>query len=338
MQYKTLGNTGVLVSQLCLGTMTFGREADREASAAIYRRCREAGVNFFDCANVYAGGESEEILGALVAPEREKIVLTSKAFFPVGKDVNESGASRKHLRKAVEDSLRRLQTEYLDVYFIHRFDTLTPLPETLRVLDDLVREGKILYPAASNFAAWQVEKALGISAREGWARFECLQPMYNLVKRQAEVEILPMAQAENLGVIPYSPLAGGLLTGKYSAERAKAADPRYGDGRLSDNKMYQARYGDDWMYAVAVQFSQFARERGFAPAALAVAWAGGHPAVTAPIIGGRSVEQIEASLAASEIPMTPELRAEISAFTPEPPPATDRSEERTDSHFMSARG
>lgn len=338
MQYKTLGNTGVLVSQLCLGTMTFGRESDQETSAAVYRRCREAGVNFFDCANVYANGESEKILGALIAPEREKIILTSKAFFPVGTDVNDSGASRKHLRQAVEDSLRRLNTDYIDVYFIHRFDTLTPLSETLRTLDDLVRQGKILYPAASNFAAWQVEKALGISAREGWARFECLQPMYNLVKRQAEVEILPMAQAENLGVIPYSPLGGGLLTGKYSPERAKAADPRFGDGRLTGNKIYQSRYGDDWMYTAAAQFSDFARQHGYTPAALAVAWVGSHPAVTAPIIGGRSVEQIEASLAAIAIPMTPELRAEISAFTPEPPLSTDRTEERTDNSFMGARG
>jgi aryl-alcohol dehydrogenase-like predicted oxidoreductase len=223
---------------------------------------------------------------------------------------------------AVEASLRRLNTDRLDLYFIHRFDDNTPLEETLRALDDLVRQGKILYPAASNFAAWQAAKALGISAKEGWARFECLQPMYNLVKRQAEVEILPLAQSEKLGVIPYSPLGGGLLTGKYGAGR------RPESGRLLENKMYQTRYGDEWVYDVAERFTTFAKERGFEPASLAVAWVASHPAITAPIIGARSVAQLEGSLKAVEIKMTPELRAEISALSPEPPPATDRNEER----------
>jgi aryl-alcohol dehydrogenase-like predicted oxidoreductase len=222
----------------------------------------------------------------------------------------------------VEASLKRLNTDYLDIYFLHHFDKETALEETVRALDDLVREGKILYPAASNFAAWQVAKALGISARAGWARFECLQPMYNLVKRQAEVEILPMAQSENLGVIPYSPLGGGLLTGKYGASE------RPGAGRLVENQMYQKRYGEGLYYEVAELFTNFARERGWAPASLAVAWVASHPAVTAPIIGARNLEQLEGSLNSLEIKMTPELRAEVSALSPEPPPATDRTEER----------
>ena len=323
MEYKFLGNSGVRVSSLCFGTMSFGGDADEATSAALFNRCREAGINFFDCANVYAGGRSEEILGALITGCRDEFVITSKFFMPVGTDVNARGASRYHIRQAVEASLRRLNTDRIDIYFIHKFDPNTPLEETLRALDDLVSQGKILYPAVSNFAAWQVAKALGISARNGWARFEVIQPMYNLVKRQAEVEILPMAQSENLGVIPYSPLGGGLLTGKYGP----ATRPE--SGRLVQNKMYEIRYGQDWTFTVAGRFTSFAREHGHDPAALAVAWVASHPAVTAPIIGSRNLGQLEGSLKSLEIDMTPELRAEISALSPEPPLATDRAEEKT---------
>jgi aryl-alcohol dehydrogenase-like predicted oxidoreductase len=330
MKYKFLGNTGVKVSSLCFGTMSFGGDADEETSAAMFHRCREAGINFFDCANVYQGGRSETILGKLIADCRAEVVITSKVYFPTGNDVNARGASRRHIKQAVEESLRRLQTDYIDVYFIHHFDAYTPLEETLRALNDLVEEGKILYPAASNFAAWQVAKALGISARQGWASFACIQPMYNLVKRQAEVEILPMAQAEKLGVIVYSPLGGGLLTGKYGPSR------RPDSGRLVENEGYQVRYGASWMYEVAQQLSDFAREHGYEPAGLAVAWAGNHPAVTAPILGARNLEQLEGSLQAADIDMTPELRAEIAALSPEPPPATDRNDERS-AHSMNRR-
>jgi aryl-alcohol dehydrogenase-like predicted oxidoreductase len=323
MEYQFLGNTGVKVSALCFGTMSFGGDADEETSAAMFRRCREAGINFFDCADAYQGGRAEEILGRLMAGSRDELVITSKVFFATGGDVNARGASRRHIMAAVEASLKRLNTDRLDLYFIHRFDDSTPLEETLRALDDLVSQGKILYPAASNFAAWQVALALGISAKEGWARFACLQPMYNLVKRQAEVEILPLAQSQALGVIPYSPLGGGLLTGKYGPEQRPAA------GRRVANKMYQTRYGADWVYEVAGRLAAFAAERGFEPAALAVAWVASHPAVTAPIIGARNLTQLEGSLKALEIAMTPELRAEVSALSPEPPSATDRNEERT---------
>ena len=323
MEYHFLGNTGVKVSPLCLGTWTFGGEADEATSAEMFHRCRELGINFFDCANVYQGGRSEEILGHLIADCRDEVIITSKVYFPTSDDVNASGASRRHIMAAVEASLKRLNTDYIDLYFIHRFDDRTRLEDTLRALDDLVTQGKILYPAASNFAAWQVTKALGISAKEGWAPFKCLQPMYNLVKRQAEVEILPMAQSENLGVITYSPLGGGLLTGKYGTSR------RPDSGRLVENKTYQTRYGADWMYEVAEKFTAFAKGRGFEPAALAVAWVARHPGVTSPIIGARNSAQLESSLKSLEVEMTPALRAEISALSPEPPPATDRSEERT---------
>jgi aryl-alcohol dehydrogenase-like predicted oxidoreductase len=323
MEYKLLGNTGVKVSSLCFGVMSFGGDADEPTSAAMFERCRAAGINFFDCANVYAGGRSEEILGRLIAQCRDELVITSKVYGSTGPDINARGGSRRHLRAAIEASLRRLNTDYIDIYFLHQFDRETPIEETLHVLDDLVREGKILYPAASNFAAWQVAKALGISARQGWARFECIQPMYSLAKRQAEVEILPMAQSERLGVITYSPLGGGLLSGKYGAGKRPAS------GRLIENQMYQQRYGEERYYEVAERFGDFARERGLAPASLAIAWVASHPAVTAPIIGARNLEQLEGSLKSLEITMTPELRAEIAALSPAPPPATDRSEERT---------
>jgi aryl-alcohol dehydrogenase-like predicted oxidoreductase len=327
MEYRFLGNTGVQVSKLCFGTMSFGGDADEATSAAMFQRCREVGINFFDCANVYAGGRSEEILGGLIADCRDEVIITSKVYFSTGSDLNAQGASRRHIMAAIEASLKRLKTDYLDVYFIHRFDDRTPLEETLRVLEDLVRQGKILYPAASNFAAWQVAKALGISAKEGWARFECIQPMYNLAKRQAEVEILPMALSENVGVISYSPLGGGLLTGKYGPSR------RPESGRLVESEAYQTRYGADWIYAVAQDFTDFSHEHGFEPASLAVAWVAGHPAITAPIIGARNLAQLEGSLKALEIEMTPELRAEISALSPAPPPATDRNEEQTPASF-----
>jgi aryl-alcohol dehydrogenase-like predicted oxidoreductase len=326
LRYSFLADTGVQVSSLALGTMTFGGAADAKTSRAIFDRCREAGINLFDCANVYENGLSEEILGDLVADCRDEVLVTSKAFFPMGEDPNAQGASRRHLRQAVEGSLRRLATDRIDLYFVHRFDGKTALEETLRALDDLVRDGKIVYTAASNFAAWQVEKALGISALRGFVRLKAIQPMYNLVKRQAEVEILPMAAAENLAVFPYSPLGGGLLTGKYAGEDRPA------DGRLVQSEMYRIRYRDT--YDTADRFAEFAREHGWKPAALAVAWVGSHPAVTAPLIGARNLEQLEGSLAALDIDMTSELRTEISALSTGPPPATDRNDELSESGWL----
>jgi aryl-alcohol dehydrogenase-like predicted oxidoreductase len=327
MNCKFLGRSGLKVSSLCFGTMTFGAEADEAEAAAMFRACRDAGINFFDCADVYAGGRSEEILGRLIRDGREDVVITSKAYFATSKDVNAMGASRRHLMSAVESSLRRLGTDRIDVYFIHRFDDRTALEDTLRALDDLVRQGKVVYTGASNFAAWQVAKALGICENRGWAPLTCIQPMYSLVKRQAEVEILPMAQSEKLGVIPYSPLAGGILSGKYEGGTAPER------GRLLDHKISQTRYGEARYHEVAGRFAAFARERGLDPVSLAIAWVGSHPAVTAPIIGARTVGQLRACLAAADVPMTEGLRAEISALSPEPPPATDRNEERTEFTF-----
>jgi aryl-alcohol dehydrogenase-like predicted oxidoreductase len=327
MQYRTLGKTGIQVSQLCFGTMSFGGDADEQTSQAMFNRCLDAGINFFDCANVYQHGLAEEILGRCMEGIRDELVITSKFYFPMGDKPNQSGASRKYIQRAIEDTLTRLNTDYLDLYFIHRFDDNTPLEETLRALDDLVSVGMIHHPAVSNFAAWQIAKALGISALHQWARFECVQPMYNLLKRQAEVEILPLAQAENLGVISYSPLAGGYLSGKYSSSHWPDR------GRLVSNQMYATRYGADWMVPAVDAFLQTAQEMGVHPATLAVAWVGSHPAITAPIIGARNLEQLESSLAAADLQLSPEQREALTALTPHPGYATDRNEEGTSDNY-----
>lgn len=330
MDYEFLGGTGLRVSKLAFGTMTFGKEADEATSAALFGRARDAGLNVFDCADVYAGGKSEEILGRLVKSCRDEVVVTTKAYFPTSKDVNARGSSRFHLVRAVEASLRRLDTDRIDLFFLHRFDDVTRLDETLRAVEDLIRQGKVLYLGVSNFSAWQTMKALGVAEREGLNRLVCLQPMYNLVKRQAEVEILPMAASERLGVFTYSPLAGGLLSGKYGVGR------RPDLGRLTENAMYQTRYGDEAYYQAAERFSALAESYGLTPAALAVAWVARHPAVTAPLVGARNLEQLDGVLKAAEVSLSDEQYAQVSALWPAPPPATDRNEE-TSAHNYGSR-
>ena len=320
MKYRVLGRTGVQVSQLCFGTMSFGGDADERASAAMYRACRDAGINFFDTADQYNKGRSEEILGELARGEREKLVIATKCFNPTGDDVNARGSSRRHVSRAVEASLKRLGTDRVEVLYLHHYDALTPLDEQMRALEELVRSGKVLYPAVSNYAAWQAQTALGIEERNGWSRLQAIQPMYNLVKRQAEVEVLPMAAANGLSVFPYSPAAGGLLSGKYAEKQT---------GRLTSNKMYQARYGEAWAHDTATKFAAFCRERNLHPMSVALAWVASHPAITAPIIGARNVEQLRASLDCVKIDMTPELRTAISALSRTPPPPTDRLDELT---------
>lgn len=320
MDYVSVGSTGVQVSPLCFGTMSFGSEADDEVSAQMFAQARDAGINFFDTADVYGQGASERILGKLISSCREEVVIASKVCLPTGPDVNARGLSRRHILHGVEASLRRLDTDRLDFYFVHAFDERTPVEQTLRALDDLQRQGKVLYPAVSNWAAWQIATALGISRNERLAAFELIQPMYNLVRRQAEVEILPLAQAEGLGVVTYSPLGGGLLTGKYGTRE------RPETGRLVENPRYADRYGQESDYVTAERFTQFARETGVRPATLAVAWTMAHPAVTAPIVGARNPAQLQDSLAALEVEMTEELRGRISAFSATPAPATDRTE------------
>jgi len=322
MEYRPLGRTGIRVSKLCFGTMSFGSAADEATSRAMYERCREAGINTFDCANVYSAGRSEEILGRLMASERDRLVILSKVGFPMGDDVNDRGLSARHIALSVDASLERLGTDRLDVLFVHTFDPNTPVEETLRALDRLVRQGKILHSGASNWAAWQIARSLGISAGHDLAAFACVQPMYNLVKRQAEVEILPLAAAEGLGVLSYSPLGGGLLTGKYGRGR------RPESGRLVDNRMYATRYGDEGYYETADRLTAYAASIGVDPATLAVAWVAAHPALTAPIIGARNTEQLEASLAAADFEMTEDVYRSVADLSPTPPSATDRTEEQ----------
>jgi aryl-alcohol dehydrogenase-like predicted oxidoreductase len=318
MDYRALGRSGVQVSQLCFGTMSFGGDADEAASAAMYRACRDAGINFFDSADQYSKGRSEEILGKLMRGERDELVIATKCFNPTGEDRNAKGSSRRHVSRAVEASLKRLGTDRVELLYLHHFDARTPIDEQMRALEDLVRAGKVLYPAVSNYAAWQTQLALGVQERAGWARLQAIQPMYSLVKRQAEVELLPMAAANGLSVFPYSPAGGGLLSGKYSQNQT---------GRLTTNKMYEKRYGEAWAHETAARFSVFCREKNVHPMSMAVAWVGAHPAVTAPIIGARSVEQLRASLDSVKVQMTPELRAEIAQLSRTPPPAPDRLEE-----------
>lgn len=309
-----LGRTAAQVSELCFGTMTFGNEADEAESGRIYAACRDAGVDFFDCADVYAGGDSELILGRLIADHRDEVFITSKVGMGALK-----GASRGVVRTACEASLRRLGVERIDLYFIHQWDTEAPIEETLRALEDLRASGKINYLGCSNFAAWQIAKANGIATREGLAPFEVLQPMYNLIKRQSEVEILPLALSEDLGVISYGPAAGGLLTNKYAAG---------GEGRFTARKDYQGRYDDAYFHETAASFAALAGELGVDPMTLSVAWAKRHPAISAPIIGARSVEQLKPSLAAADFEMDDALYDRVTALSKTPPPATDRLEEQ----------
>ncbi|MGI6557780.1 MAG: aldo/keto reductase [Limnochordia bacterium] len=318
MRYKVLGTTGVKVSALCMGTMSFGGIADEQESKKMFHRCRDLGINFFDTACNYNQGRSEEILGRLIKDCRQEVIISTKVYHATFKDVNAKGLARRSIMREVEASLRRLGTDWIDFYFVHNFDPDVDMEDVLRAFDDLQRQGKILYPAVSNWAAWQIAKALGVSEREGLAAFRCIQPMYNLVKRQVEVEILPLARSEKLGVIPYSPLGGGLLTGKYLEPGVK--------GRLVDDPRYQARYGSETYYEIAARFVEYARAKGIHPATLAVAWVMSHPDVTAPLVGARSLEQLEPSLDALNVDMTPEWRAEITALSIDPPPATDRSE------------
>jgi len=323
MRYSFLGRTGVKVSRLALGTMTFGGEADETAAAAIVGRARDAGINLFDTADVYNEGRSEEILGRLLRGCRDDVVLATKAYYPTGPDPNARGTSRYHLVRAVEASLARLATDRIDVYYLHRFDDVTDVGESLRALDDMIRQGKILYPACSNFAAWQVAHALGLAAARDLAPLCAIQPMYNVLKRQAEVEILPMAQALGLAVVPYGPTAGGLLTGKY------AGGARPERARFTTDTLYQTRYADSSYWAVADAFAALAAELGHRPATLAVGWVASHPAVTSVLLGARSLDQLDDTLAAADLVVDDAARARVAALTPAPPPATDRSEEQT---------
>ena len=312
MDYRQFGKTGLRVSSIVLGCMTFGRDIDEAASIPILRRALDAGINFFDTANVYGRGASEEITGRTLKDVRDRVVIASKFFGQMGDAPNERGASRYHIHNSVEASLRRLQTDHIDLYQIHRFDPDTPLEETLRALDDLVRSGKVRYIGCSNFAAWQIVKALWISDAEHFVKFVSVQPRYSLVFREPETDLLPMCMSEGLAVIPYSPLGGGFLTGKY-----KPGEPPPPNTRLATVTFYQDIYAKDKNYRIVAALEKYAQTRGTPKELLALAWVMSHPAVTAPIIGARTLVHLETALAALELHMSQDERAALSKVADE---------------------
>ena len=320
MKYKTMGETELEVSTLALGTMTFGDGADESACRDIYNAARDAGVTVFDCANVYASGRSEIILGSLAKDHRSDVILTSKAYYPMSDDPEVTGLGKIALLKSIEASLNRLQTNYLDIFFLHSFDPLVPLEETFEALDQIIRQGKARYIGLSNFAAWQVMKAQRVAADVSDFQVGVIQPMYNLFKRQAETELFPMALSEGLGVFTYSPMAGGLLTGKYQ--------PSQGDkGRFDQSAMYRDRYASDSSGSKVADFIDVANKFAVDPVHLAIAWSGCHAAVSAPLIGARTLTQLQRALGSVDLHVTEDMRTDLDQIFPPSPIATDRMEE-----------
>jgi aryl-alcohol dehydrogenase-like predicted oxidoreductase len=287
-----------MVSELCLGCMTFGRETDEEGSRAIVARFLEAGGNFIDTADVYSQGVSEEITGRAIEGVRDDVVLATKVRFPMGDGPNDVGLSRKHVVKGCEDSLRRLGTDYIDLYQVHCSDAATPLEETLSALTDLVRAGKVRYIGVSNFTAWQVMKSVGLSDALGLERFVCLQPQYSLIERNVEYELLPACAEEGLGVIPWSPLGGGFLSGKYTRDARPPEDSRIAGAEEWMEEYWERRATErNWNTLDAV--GEISGSTGKSYAQIALNWLLRQPAVTAPILGVRTMEQLEDNLGAT---------------------------------------
>lgn len=304
MKYNYLGKSGLQVSALGLGTNAFGKRADQEASIRIIHTALDAGINFIDTANIYAGTASERIIGLALTGRRHDVVLTTKAGLPRGEGPNGRGSSRRHLVAELEGSLQRLQTDYVDLYQIHTFDPHTPLDETLRALDDMVRAGKVRYIGASNYAAWELMKALGISERQGYAPYVSIQSCYSLADRTPERELIPLCLDQGVGMIPYFPLAGGILTGKYSGGGAPAGsraetDPNF-NRFLSGERLELGR-----------KVSELAAEAGTTPTALSLAWLMEQPAVATVIAGATGAEQVQMNLRSLDVPLGPELLARL---------------------------
>lgn len=302
--------SGTPLSRLTFGTMQFGGKADAQESRAMYDAARTAGINHFDTAVRYTDGNAEKLLGPMVREERDAIYLATKVAYL-------GGAGRANILSMFDTCRSQLGMDSVDLLYLHRFDDITPLEETFETMAGLQQQGLIRHIGVSNYAAWQVMKAQAVCAGLG-TRIDVIQPMYSLVKRQAEVEIFPMAVDQGIHIVPYSPLGGGLLTGKYA---------RGESGRLTENEMYRTRYDVPWMHDCAAALAQVADEIGTAPATLAVAWAARHPARPSPIISARSVAQLEPSLAAETFAMDDALYARLTALSRTPPPATDRLEE-----------
>ncbi|MFY9889888.1 MAG: aldo/keto reductase [Streptosporangiaceae bacterium] len=319
MDHTRLGRTGLQVSRLCLGTMTFGLQCDEPTSVAILDRAAEGGIDFLDTSDAYPlGGDlstrgiTEEILGRWLRGQRDRFIVATKCFAPTGPAPFDGGNSRKHIMSAVEASLRRLQTDYIDLYQLHGYDRQTPIDETLGALDDLVHQGKVRYLGCSNFLTYQLVRAVGRTETLGLARLDCVQPRYNLLFRQIEREMLPYCREDGIGVIPYNPIAGGLLTGKH-ARGAPTAGTRFTLGTAADN--YQDRYWHDREFDTVDALSQLAERAGVDLVTLSVAWVLAHPAVTAPIIGASSPGQLDASLAAAGYRIEPDLKRELDEVT-----------------------
>ena len=313
MKIRRMGQTGLKVSELCLGTMTFAQQADERASFAILDRAVEAGINFIDTADCYpvpptpeTSGRTEEIIGRWLAGKRHHFVLATKCRIRVGHEPNDEGLSRRHILRAVEDSLRRLGTDHIDLYQAHSFDPETPIEESLRAFDDLVRQGKVRYVGCSNFAAWQVAIALGVSARHGLARFDCVQPRYNLLHRDIEAELLPLCRDQGLGVIAYNPLAGGFLTGKYASLEAVPEGTRFALGKTGE--LYRDRYWHRAQLEAVAQLKRHFDARGVSLVTASVAWVLAQPGLTSAILGASRAEQLGESLAATDFALSAEDR------------------------------
>lgn len=307
MEYRSLGRTGVKVSALCLGSMMFGSQTDEETSADIIDRALDAGINFLDTANVYGRGKSETAVGKALKRNgrRDAVVLGTKVFARMGDDPNAEGNHRRHVIEQCEASLRRLQTDWIDLYQIHRPMPEIPIDETLRALDDLVRAGKVRYLGTSTFAAWQLVESLWAAKELGLNRFVTEQPPYNLLDRRIERELVPMAITYGFALIPWSPLAGGFLTGKYKRGQDKPPDARHSAGRF---------YGDhfiDAAFDVVERLEEVARDKGCTPSQLALAWCMHQPGITSPIAGPRTVEHIEDNLGAVDVAVSDEDRARL---------------------------
>jgi 1-deoxyxylulose-5-phosphate synthase len=321
MQHVRFGRTGLKVSRLCLGTMTFGYQCDEDTSIAILDAADEAGITFLDTADVYPlaappdlFGRTEEILGRWLAGRRDRFVLASKCFFPTGPMPWDAGNSRQNIMRAVEASLRRLGTDHLDVYQIHSWDTHTPIDETLRALDDLVHSGKVRYIGCSNTMAYQLARSLGRSEVLGAARFDSVQPRYNMLFRENERELLPLCEDEHIAVIPYNPLAGGLLSGKHRAG-APTEGTRFTLGFAAER--YQERYWHDRMFATIEDIRPIAEETGVSMATLAMQWVLANPVITSPIIGASRPEQLADAVAAVSSPIDPDVKARLDVITHE---------------------
>ena len=320
MNHVRLGRTGLLVSELCLGTMTFGLQCDETTSGAILDRAAEGGITFIDTADVYplggglpTVGRTEEIVGGWLRGKREHFIVATKCFGRTGPAPWEQGNSRKHILEAVEASLRRLGTDYIDLYQLHGPDPSTPIDETLAALDDLVRSGKVRYVGCSNFLAYQVARALGRSEARAVVRFDSVQPRYNLLFRQIERELVPLCEEEGVGIIPYNPIAGGLLSGKHNPSAPPPEGSRFTLGNAAE--IYQGRYWHDQQFGTVEELRKIAERESVSLVTLSVAWVLANPTVTSPIIGASSPGQLDDSLAAADFAMSSALKAELDELT-----------------------